>query len=118
MIGRHQPPSMKDKMKLPYTDAVLHEIQRYITLLPSSLPHAVVQDTKFRDYVIPKVRHVCNGMTGKEGVPWYLLVLRNSLSSGAGRETNRLESPKEHTEPQTLSPLGLVIDFVECGTLT
>ncbi|XP_032747921.1 cytochrome P450 2C23 isoform X3 [Rattus rattus] len=54
VIGRHQPPSMKDKMKLPYTDAVLHEIQRYITLLPSSLPHAVVQDTKFRDYVIPK----------------------------------------------------------------
>lgn len=45
---------MKDKMKLPYTDAVLHEIQRYITLLPSSLPHAVVQDTKFRHYVIPK----------------------------------------------------------------
>nr|DAA05332.1 TPA_exp: cytochrome P450 CYP2C44 [Mus musculus] len=54
VIGRHQPPSMKDKMKLPYTDAVLHEIQRYITLLPSSLPHAVVQDTKFRHYVIPK----------------------------------------------------------------
>nr|CAA39087.1 cytochrome P-450 [Rattus norvegicus] len=54
VIGRHQPPSMKDKMKLPYTDAVLHEIQRYITLVGSSLPHAVVQDTKFRDYVIPK----------------------------------------------------------------
>lgn len=54
VIGRHQPPSMKDKRKLPYTDAVLHEIQRYITLLPSSLPHAVVRDTKFRDYVIPK----------------------------------------------------------------
>ncbi|XP_034367275.1 cytochrome P450 2C44 [Arvicanthis niloticus] len=54
VIGRHQPPSMKDKMKLPYTDAVLHEIQRYITLLPSNLPHAVVQDTTFRHYVIPK----------------------------------------------------------------
>ncbi|XP_052028269.1 cytochrome P450 2C44 isoform X2 [Apodemus sylvaticus] len=54
VIGRHQAPSMKDKMRLPYTDAVLHEIQRYITLLPSSLPHAVVRDTKFRHYVIPK----------------------------------------------------------------
>ncbi|CAH6953041.1 Cyp2c23 [Phodopus roborovskii] len=54
VIGRHQPPSMKDKVKLPYTNAVLYEIQRYITLLPSSLPHAVVKDTKFRDYVIPK----------------------------------------------------------------
>ncbi|XP_029425498.1 cytochrome P450 2C23-like [Nannospalax galili] len=58
VIGRHQPPSMQDKMKLPYIDAVLHEIQRYISLLPSSLPHAVIQDTKFRQYVIPKVRCV------------------------------------------------------------
>lgn len=58
MIGHHHAPSMKDKVKMPYTDAVLHEIQRYITLLPSSLPHAVVKDTKFRHYVIPKVRCV------------------------------------------------------------
>ncbi|ELR59008.1 Cytochrome P450 2C23, partial [Bos mutus] len=54
VIGRTRSPCMKDKMKLPYTEAVLHEIQRYITLIPSNLPHAVVQDTKFRQYVIPK----------------------------------------------------------------
>ncbi|KAM5271973.1 cytochrome P450 2C23-like [Ctenodactylus gundi] len=54
VIGRNQSPSMKDRMNLPYTEAVLHEIQRYITLFPSNLPHAVTQDTKFKDYVIPK----------------------------------------------------------------
>ncbi|XP_016075363.1 PREDICTED: cytochrome P450 2C23-like [Miniopterus natalensis] len=54
VIGRDQSPSMKDKMKMPYTEAVLNEIQRYITLLPSNLPHTVIQDTKFRQYVIPK----------------------------------------------------------------
>ncbi|XP_076981845.1 cytochrome P450 2C23-like isoform X2 [Tamandua tetradactyla] len=54
VIGCNQSPCMKDKMKLPYTEAVLHEIQRYITLLPSNLPHAVVRDTKFRQYLIPK----------------------------------------------------------------
>ncbi|KAM5320642.1 cytochrome P450 2C23-like isoform 2-T2 [Glossophaga mutica] len=54
VIGRNQSPSMKDKTKMPYTEAVLHEIQRYITLLPCSVPHAVIQDTKFRQYVIPK----------------------------------------------------------------
>ncbi|XP_070415477.1 cytochrome P450 2C23-like isoform X1 [Equus przewalskii] len=54
VIGRNQSPCMKDKMRLPYTEAVLHEIQRYITLLPSDLPHAVTRDTKFRNYVIPK----------------------------------------------------------------
>ncbi|KAF6317065.1 hypothetical protein mRhiFer1_003603 [Rhinolophus ferrumequinum] len=54
VIGRNQIPCMKDKMRLPYTEAVVHEIQRYISLLPSSLPHAVIRDTKFRQYVIPK----------------------------------------------------------------
>lgn len=56
VIGHTRSPCMKDKMKLPYTEAVLHEIQRYITLIPSNLPHTVVRDTKVRQYVIPKVR--------------------------------------------------------------
>jgi hypothetical protein len=29
---------------LPYTDALVHEIQRYIDLLPSNLPLAVTKD--------------------------------------------------------------------------
>ncbi|XP_023604422.1 cytochrome P450 2C23-like isoform X2 [Myotis lucifugus] len=41
-------------MKMPYTEAVLNEIQRYITLVPSNVPRAVTKDTKFRQYVIPK----------------------------------------------------------------
>lgn len=43
---------------MPYTNAVLHEIQRYIDLIPNNLPHAVTRDIKFRNYVIPKVRCV------------------------------------------------------------
>uniref|UniRef100_A0A8C3X9V1 Cytochrome P450 n=1 Tax=Catagonus wagneri TaxID=51154 RepID=A0A8C3X9V1_9CETA len=54
VIGRSQRPCMQDKMKMPYTEAVLHEIHRYITLLPSNLPHSTVRDTKFRQYIIPK----------------------------------------------------------------
>ncbi|KAM6184560.1 cytochrome P450 2C23-like [Rhynchocyon petersi] len=54
VIGRNQSPCMQDKMKLPYTEAVLHEIQRFIDLLPCDLPHAVIQDTEFRQYIIPK----------------------------------------------------------------
>jgi cytochrome P450 len=46
---------MQDRHSMPYTDAVLHEIQRYIDLLPTSLPHAVTRDVKFREYLIPKV---------------------------------------------------------------
>ncbi|KAL1763975.1 cytochrome P450 2C9, partial [Sigmodon hispidus] len=54
VIGSIRRPCMQDRSHMPYTDAVLHEIQRYIDLLPTSLPHAVTCDIKFRNYVIPK----------------------------------------------------------------
>ncbi|EHB18668.1 Cytochrome P450 2C25 [Heterocephalus glaber] len=55
VIGRHRSPCMQDRSHMPYTDAVLHEIQRYIDLIPINLPHAVTRDVKFRNYTIPKV---------------------------------------------------------------
>ncbi|EDM11922.1 cytochrome P450, family 2, subfamily e, polypeptide 1, isoform CRA_b [Rattus norvegicus] len=35
-------------------DAVVHEIQRFINLVPSNLPHEATRDTVFQGYVIPK----------------------------------------------------------------
>ncbi|XP_039727627.1 cytochrome P450 2C18-like [Pteropus medius] len=55
VIGRHRSPCMQDRSHMPYTDAVVHEIQRYIDLLPINLPHAVTCDVNFRNYLIPKV---------------------------------------------------------------
>ncbi|XP_069877357.1 cytochrome P450 2C5-like [Dipodomys merriami] len=63
VIGRHRSPCMQDRSQMPYTDAVLHEIQRYIDLLPMNVPHAVTRDIKFRDYIIPKGTSILTSLT-------------------------------------------------------
>ncbi|XP_010183811.1 PREDICTED: cytochrome P450 2C19-like isoform X3 [Mesitornis unicolor] len=54
VVGRSRKPCVADRTRMPYTDAVVHEIQRFISLIPLSLPHTVTKDTPFREYVIPK----------------------------------------------------------------
>ncbi|XP_004456900.1 cytochrome P450 2C9-like [Dasypus novemcinctus] len=63
VVGRHRSPCMQDRSSMPYTDAVVHEIQRYIDLLPNNLPHAVTQDIKFRNYLIPKGTTILPSLT-------------------------------------------------------
>ncbi|XP_021008125.1 cytochrome P450 2C37 isoform X2 [Mus caroli] len=54
VIGKHRSPCMQDRSHMPYTDAMIHEVQRFIDLIPNSLPHEVTCDIKFRNYFIPK----------------------------------------------------------------
>ncbi|XP_051002399.1 cytochrome P450 2C37-like isoform X13 [Acomys russatus] len=54
VVGRHRSPCMQDRSQMPYTDAMIHEVQRFIDFVPNSLPHAVTCDVKFRNYLIPK----------------------------------------------------------------
>ncbi|XP_057633327.1 cytochrome P450 2C26-like isoform X4 [Chionomys nivalis] len=54
VVGRQRSPCLQDRKQMPYTDAVIHEVQRFIDIAPNNLPHEVTCDVKFRNYLIPK----------------------------------------------------------------
>ncbi|KAM4042283.1 cytochrome P450 2K1-like isoform 1-T1 [Anomaloglossus baeobatrachus] len=57
VIGSAEP-QVSHRKDMPYTDAVIHEIQRFGNIVPSNLPHATTQDVNFRGYLLPKGTHV------------------------------------------------------------
>ncbi|XP_027701631.1 cytochrome P450 2S1 isoform X1 [Vombatus ursinus] len=53
-LGRERAPSLEDRGRLPYTDAFLHEVQRFLALLPMGVPRALTKPTSFRGYDLPQ----------------------------------------------------------------
>ena len=51
-------PSMKDKLQMPYIEAVLAEIQRMGDIAPLGVAHANTEDVWLRGYRIPKGTHI------------------------------------------------------------
>ncbi|NXK09924.1 CP2DK protein, partial [Herpetotheres cachinnans] len=54
VIGRERSPTMKDQVSMPYTNAVIHEVQRYGDVAPVGLPHMTYRDTELQGFFIPK----------------------------------------------------------------
>ncbi|XP_067323960.1 cytochrome P450 2J2-like [Anolis sagrei] len=54
VIGQSRAPTMADRDILPYTNAVIHEIQRMGNILPFSAPRVAVNDTRIAGFHLPK----------------------------------------------------------------
>ncbi|KFQ40006.1 Cytochrome P450 2W1, partial [Mesitornis unicolor] len=53
VLGPDTMPTFEDRKNMPFTNAVIHEVQRFVTLLPH-IPRCTSADTHFKGYFIPK----------------------------------------------------------------
>ncbi|CAJ1060177.1 cytochrome P450 2J6-like [Xyrichtys novacula] len=54
VVGSSRVPSMSDRENMPYTNAVIHEIQRMADILPLNVTRMASRDTTLDKYTIPK----------------------------------------------------------------
>ncbi|XP_003470594.1 cytochrome P450 2D6-like [Cavia porcellus] len=54
VIGQGRRPEMADQARMPFTNAVIHEVQRYRHIGPLGTPHMTSRDTEVQGFFIPK----------------------------------------------------------------
>ncbi|XP_066569719.1 cytochrome P450 2C55 isoform X1 [Amia ocellicauda] len=54
VLGEREQVCYEDRHRMPYVQAVIHEVQRYGSVVPLSVFHATTQDTQVLGYSIPK----------------------------------------------------------------
>nr|AAH87906.1 Cytochrome P450, family 2, subfamily d, polypeptide 40 [Mus musculus] len=61
VIGQARRPEMADQARMPYTNAVIHEVQRFADIAPMTLPHRTSCDIEVQGFLIPKgTTLICN----------------------------------------------------------
>ncbi|KAK7015191.1 hypothetical protein VNI00_019160 [Paramarasmius palmivorus] len=58
VVGNDRLPSFQDQKSLPYIDALVKELYRWLPIVPLAVPHRAMQDSVFQGYFIPKDTNV------------------------------------------------------------
>uniref|UniRef100_A0A669PF52 Cytochrome P450 family 2 subfamily J member 2 n=1 Tax=Phasianus colchicus TaxID=9054 RepID=A0A669PF52_PHACC len=54
VIGQTRQPALEDRNKMPYTNAVIHEVQRKGNIIPFNVPREAMKDTVLAGFRVPK----------------------------------------------------------------
>ncbi|XP_043922127.1 cytochrome P450 2D10-like isoform X2 [Protopterus annectens] len=54
VVGKNRSPKLDDRMNMPFTDAVIHEVQRYGDILPIGPPRKTIRDIDVMGFFLPK----------------------------------------------------------------
>ncbi|KAM6217054.1 cytochrome P450 2J2-like [Rhynchocyon petersi] len=63
VLGQAQQPSTASRDHMPYTNAVIHEVQRMANIVPINIPREVAFDTTVAGYSLPKGTMIVTNLT-------------------------------------------------------
>ncbi|XP_028637495.1 cytochrome P450 2J6-like, partial [Grammomys surdaster] len=63
VIGQRRAANLADRESMPYTNAVIHEVQRMGNIIPLNVPREVAMDTNLNGFHLPKGTMVLTNLT-------------------------------------------------------